>query len=70
MLDRGGSDGFNINFYRVSNSGLAQLLISDILNYCAAHPEATANVAFYTDEKRVYSIFSSSAKPKWTLKVN
>jgi hypothetical protein len=69
MLDRGGSDGFNINFYRVSNPGLAQLLISDILNYCAAHPGATANVAFYPDEKRVDSFFFTTAKPKWTLEV-
>jgi hypothetical protein len=69
MLDRGGRDGFNINFYRVSNAGLAQLLISDILNYCAAHPGATANVAFYSDEKRVDSFFFTNAKPKWTFEV-
>jgi hypothetical protein len=69
MLDRGGNDGFNINFYRVSNPGLAQLLISDILNYCAAHPGATANVAFYPDEKRVDSFFFTTAKPNWTLEV-
>lgn len=69
MLDRGGSDGFNINFYRVSNLGLAQLLISDILNYCAAHPGAKADVAFYSDKKRVFALFVRSAKPKLTLEV-
>jgi hypothetical protein len=69
MLDRGGSDGFNINFYRVSNPELAKSLISEILNYCAAHPGATANVAFYPDEKRVDTILFTSAKPKWIFEV-
>jgi hypothetical protein len=70
MLDRGGSDGFNINFYRVSNIGFAQLLITDILSDCASRPGATANVAFYFDKKRIDTGFFSSAKPKLTLEVN
>lgn len=69
MLDRGGMKEFNINFYRVSNPEFAHLLISEILNYCAAHPGATANVAFYPDEKRVDTFFFISAKPKWILEV-
>lgn len=69
MLDRGGRDGFNINFYRVSNLGFAQLLITDILSDCASHPGAIASVAFYFDKKRIDSGFFKSAKPNLTLEV-